>query len=248
MNLDKILFKSEKKTSYRDGDKCITMFNAEYPTSEVLLEAANQSRVSDAGINVPAMRAVTPFGDKWAIVTDFVDGKTFAQIIAEYPEKKEEYLAKFVNLQLEIFSKKCPLLNRQSDKIKQKLLKCELKASTRFDLLRKLEILPKHDKICHGNFSLQNIIEGKDGKLYVVDWSDATQGNASADVARTYLLFWLGGDISGASRYLELFCEKSHTDKSYFEKWLPLVAASRYVKGNENEREFLRSWIEREHE
>ena len=78
---------------------------------------------------------------------------------------------------------------------------------------------------------------------YILDWSHATQGNASADVARTYLLFWLAGDIAGADRYLELFCEKSNTAKQYVQKWMPIVAASQLVKANENEREFLYSWI-----
>ena len=69
-----------------------------------------------------------------------------------------------------------------------------------------------------------------------------TQGNASADVARTYLLFWLNGDKEGAEEYLKLFCDKSETPKQYVQKWMPIVAASQSVKGNEKEREFLLSW------
>ena len=71
-----------------------------------------------------------------------------------------------------------------------------------------------------------------------------TQGNASADVARTYLLFWLSGDISGAEKYLDLFCEKSGTEKRYVQKWIPIVAASQLVKGKKTEREFLLHWID----
>ena len=66
---------------------------------------------------------------------------------------------------------------------------------------------------------------------------------ASADVARTYLLFWLNGDISGAELYLDTFCKKSDTAKQYVQKWMPIVAASQSVKGNEKEREFLMSWV-----
>ena len=81
------------------------------------------------------------------------------------------------------------------------------------------------------------------GDLYVIDWSHATQGNASADVARTYLLFCLSGDITGAEYYLNTFCKKSDTAKQYVQKWMPIVAASQSVKGNEKEREFLISWV-----
>ena len=57
------------------------------------------------------------------------------------------------------------------------------------------------------------------------------------------MLFWLGGDIDGAEKYLSLFCAKSHTAKQYVQKWMPIVAASQTVKGNEKEREFLLTWV-----
>lgn len=69
-----------------------------------------------------------------------------------------------------------------------------------------------------------------------------TQGNASADVARTYLLFWLNGDSEGADEYLDMFCKKSGTPRHYVQKWMPIVAASQSVKGKEKERVFLLSW------
>ena len=103
--------------------------------------------------------------------------------------------------------------------------------------------MPKHTKLCHGDFNPSNIIITDDDKAYILDWSHATQGNASADAARTYLLFWLAGDIEGAKTYLELFCQKSNTAKQYVEKWMPIVAASQSVKGNEKEREFLHTWV-----
>ena len=82
-----------------------------------------------------------------------------------------------------------------------------------------------------------------DGGYAVLDWAHATQGNASADVARTYLLFWLNGDMDGAEQYLDLFCKKSDTAKQYVQKWLPIVAASQSVKGKPEEREFLMGWV-----
>ena len=93
-------------------------------------------------------------------------------------------------------------------------------------------------------FSSSNVIITDDGTPYIIDWSHATQGNASADAARTYLLFWLNGDIDAAKKYLNLFCEKSDTAIQYVQKWMPIVAASQTVKGNAAEREFLHSWID----
>ena len=73
--------------------------------------------------------------------------------------------------------------------------------------------------------------------------SDATQGNAAADAARTYLLFSLAGDKETADLYLRTFCEKSDTAMQYVQKWLPIVAASQSVKGNPEERQFLLGWV-----
>lgn len=44
--------------------------------------------------------------------------------------------------------------------------------------------------------------------------------------------------------YLDLFCKKSDTAKHYVQKWMPIVAASQSVKGNEKEKELLLSWVD----
>lgn len=244
MNLDRIIAVRNKKTIYRDGDLCMKVFNEDYSKADVLNEALNQARIEETGLNIPRVREVTVIDGKWTIVSDYVRGKTLAALMEEHPEKKEEYLELFVDLQLEMHSKTCPLLNKLKDKMHRKISQTDLDATTRYDLHTRLESMPKHNKVCHGDFCPDNIIIAEDGTPYILDWSHATQGNASADAARTYLLFWLNGDIDGAKRYLKLFCDKSNTAMQYVQKWMPIVAASQMVKGNEKEREFLHSWID----
>ena len=140
--------------------------------------------------------------------------------------------------------KSCPMLGKLKDKMNRKISQTDFNATVRYDLHTRLNSMPKHNKLCHGDFNPSNIIISDNGIPYIIDWSHATQGNASADAARTYLLFWLNGDISGAKKYLSLFCDKSNTAMQYVQKWMPIVAASQSVKGNETEREFLRSWID----
>ena len=244
MNLDRIIAVRKQKPIYRDGDLCMKVFNEDYSKADVLNEALNQARIEETGLNIPRVREVTVIDGKWTIVSDYVRGKTLAALMEEHPEKKEEYLELFVDLQLEMHSKTCPLLNKLKDKMHRKISQTDLDATTRYDLHTRLESMPKHNKVCHGDFCPDNIIIAEDGTPYILDWSHATQGNASADAARTYLLFWLNGDIDGAKRYLKLFCDKSNTAMQYVQKWMPIVAASQMVKGNEKEREFLHSWID----
>lgn len=244
MKLDRVIAVRNNKTVYRDGDNCVKVFDSEFSKADILNEALNQARVEETGLNVPKIKEVTMIDGNWAIVSEFIKGKTLARLMEENPEKKHEYLELFVDLQIEVQSKKCPLLNKLKDKMNRKIQQAYLDATTRYDLHTRLEGMPKHTKLCHGDFNPSNVIIAEDGTPYVIDWSHATQGNASADVARTYLLFWLAGEIEDANEYLNLFCRKTDTAKQYVQKWMPIVAASQSVKGNAKEREFLLSWVD----
>ncbi len=244
MKLDKIIAVRNNKTIYRDGDKCIKVFNSEFSKADILNEALNQARIEETGINIPKVIEVTTVDGKWAIVSEFIEGKTLAELMEENPAKKDEYLEMFVDLQISVQSNTCRQLNKLKDKMNRKISETDLDATTRYELHTRLEGMPKHKKVCHGDFNPSNVIISNDGTAYVIDWSHATQGNASADAARTYLLFCLNNDEETAKKYLDLFCEKSDTAKQYVQKWMPIVAASQSVKGNAEEREFLLSWVD----
>lgn len=243
MNLNVVIAQRPDKTIYRDGDKCIKVFSEGYAKADILNEAMNQARVEELGLHIPKILAVTMVEGKWAIVSEFIEGKTLAQLMKEEPEKKDEYLDFFVELQLHVQEQTCTQLKRLQDKMSMKIDQAALDATTRYDLHTRLEGMPKHKKVCHGDFNPSNIIITADGTPYIIDWSHATQGNASADAARTYLLFCLEGDTETAEKYLNLFCKKSDTAKQYVQKWLPIVAASQSVKGKEEEKEFLMHWV-----
>ena len=244
MKLDRVIAVRNSKTVYRDGDACIKVFDEEYSKADVLNEALNQARIEETGLNIPKIREVLTIDGKWAIVSDYIKGKTLAQLMKDNPEKKEEYIELLVDLQMEVHSKRSPLLNKLRDKMNMKISMADLNDATKYELHTRLNGMPKHTKVCHGDFNPGNIIIGEDGKAYIIDWSHATQGNAAADAARTYLLFRLDYDAEDAEKYLELFCKKSATENKYIQKWLPVVASSQSVKGNAKEREFLLSWAD----
>ena len=243
MKLDNIIAKRSNKTIYRDGDRCVKVFAEDFSKADVLNEALNQARVESTGLNIPAIREVTVVGGTWAIATDFIEGKTLSQLMKENPEKKAEYIELLVDIQMNIHTLKCPLLTKLKDKMHRKISSSSIDATVRYELHTRLEGMPKHNKLLHGDLCPSNIIITEEGSPYVIDWAHATQGNASADAARTYLTFKLSGDDEGAEIYLNTFCRKSDTAKQYVQKWMPIVAASQSVKGNEAEREFLMSWV-----
>ncbi len=231
------------KTVYREGDRCIKVFAEDFSKADVLNEALNQARVETTGLRMPAIHSVNTLDGKWAITTDYIEGKTLSQLMKECPEKKESYIELLVDIQLSIHEKKCPLLTKLKDKMHRKISSSKIDATVRYELHTRLEGMPKHDKLCHGDLCPSNVIIAEDGTPYIIDWAHATQGNASADAARTYLTFMLSGDRDAAESYLDLFCKKSDTAKQYVQKWMPIVAASQSVKGNATERELLMSWV-----
>lgn len=244
MNLDNIIAERTNKVIYRDGDRTIKVFDENYSKADVINEAHNQALIETTGLNIPKILGINTIDGKWAIIYDYIPGKTLAQLMEEEPEKKNQYLEMLVDLQIDMHSRTCPMLKKLKDKMNGKISQAELDATTRYDLHTRLEGMPKHKKVCHGDFNPSNIIiREDDGTPFIIDWSHATQGNASADAARTYLLFCLNGDIEGGKTYLDLFCKKSDTARQYVQKWMPIVAASQSVKGNEHEREFLLSWV-----
>ena len=244
MKLDNVIAIRASKVVYRDGDKAIKVFDADYSKADVLNEALNQGRVEETGLNIPKILEVSKIDGKWAIVTEYISGTTLSELMEKNPDKLDEYLELFVDLQLKVHSKRCPMLNKLKDKMNRKISQADIPETTRYDLHTRLEGMPKHTKVCHGDFNPSNIIITESGIPYIIDWAHATQGNASADVARTYLLFCLNGKRDLADKYVTLFCKKSGTELRYVQKWLPIVAASQSVKGKPEERDFLHGWID----
>ncbi len=233
----------EHKKIYRDGDKLVKEFDETFTKAEVLNEALNTARVEETGLKIPKLLNVSKTDNGWAITSEYIEGRTLSELMSENPEKEDEYLEKFVELQLEIHSKNAPHLNKIKDKMHAKISASSYEATLRYDLHNRLEGMKKHTKVLHGDFCPSNIVVTPDGDYYVIDWAHATQGNASADAARTYLTFNLQGNKELADKYLELFCKKADIAKQLVWQWMPIVACSESVKNIPSEKELLDSWV-----
>ncbi len=240
-SLNNIVLQRENKTLYIDGDKIIKLYVKNHTKSYVLNEAINHARVEEnTNLNIPKLLEVPKINDQWALVVENVEGKTLAQLMQENPDKLDLYLNMFVDIQLEVLSQSVTLLNRIKDKFRRKIANLTtIDESTRFELLQKLEGMKNHAKLCHGDFNPSNIIIKNDGSHYILDWAHATQGNASADVARTYLIFKMENKDDLAEQYLKLFAQKSGIEVKHIQRWIPLVAAEQLEKGKPEEQEFL---------
>ena len=240
MNLDRVIAVRNDKTVYRDNDLCIKVFHGGYSKSDVLHEAYNHACVEDSGLNIPHLHEVTRTaqGD-WAIVSDYVQGKTFAQQLKETPAQAEEILSEFCDLHLSILSRTAPQVAPLQPKLRNRIMQAQLPMTTRYDLLRRLDTMPVHHKLLHGDFNPSNLIRREDGSVCIIDWSHVTQGNATADAVGTTLLFALQNETAFAARYLQMFAGRSGTDMAYILRWVPIVAAAWSVTMPEKKRAYL---------
>jgi len=244
LNLSNVIAKRSNKTIYRDGDKCIKLFDKDFSKADVLNEALNLARVGETELNVPKILEVTMVDGSWVIVYEYIEGKTLTEIIAEDPDNIHKYMDLMIDLQITVNNQKCPLLAKLRDKMVRKISLTTFDESVKYELHTHLDGMPRHNKVCHGDFRPSNIIITPNNTPYIIDWSHATQGNASADIARTYLVYLLNNQKENAEYYMNRYCEKTDTPRVYIERWVRIVAASQTVKGNAKEIEFLSRMVD----
>lgn len=244
-NLNNPIAERPTKTVYKDCDKTIKLFVENYLESNILNEALNQVRVKEAtDLNIPKLIEVGKIGNRWALVFEHIEGTPLNKLMEEHPEKLDEYLNMFVDIQLNVLSHTVPLLNRIKDKFRRKLTATScIDENTKFDLLQRLEGMEEQTKLCHGDFNPSNIIIKDDGSAYIIDWAHVTKGSGAADAARTFLLFSMEGKDEIAKKYIELFAKKSNIAVKDVQRWLPIVAATQMTKEKAEEQEFLSKWI-----
>jgi thiamine kinase-like enzyme len=244
--LDTKIAERKNKEVFKEDGKTIKLFVKGYSKADILNEALTQARVEEGtNLKIPKLLEVTKINDRWALISEYIEGDTLEELMHKHPKKLDEYLEIFVNIQLSIHSKQVPLLNRIKDKFKRKLLNANnIDENTKYELLQRLEGMKDHIKLGHGDYTPSNIVITEDGDYYILDWAHATQGNASADCARTFLTFSLHNNEELAEKYLDLFSNKSGIEKSHIQRWIPIVAATQLTKNIEEEKEILKKWID----
>ena len=238
-----ILEEKSNKTVYREGNVIIKEFVPSHPKDNVFNEAYIHACVEACGLSIPKILSVAPSNGGWALTMEYVGGKTLAQMIDEDPDHAEEYLEKLVDIQLEVGSFRVPKLRNTRSKMAE-IIKgmTEVDATTRYELLQRIQGMKQHTKLCHGDFVPSNVIIRDDGSWCVLDWAHATSGNAGADAAITYMRFSLENP-EYADQYLRIFCRKADMALQYIQKWMPIVAAAQLTKHKESEKELLEQWV-----
>ena len=243
-NLNNIVCIKTNKTIYKEDNYLIKLYEDNIEVSKILNEALNQQRVMEnTDLNIPKLIEVTKIGDKWAIVMEYVDGINLEQYLEEHQDRIDDVLEILVATQIKILGYRVPLLTRSKELYSYKISKNEaLNDEKRKELLIKLEESKNHSKLCHGDLSLSNIVVKSDGSIWILDWAHASQGNAEADAARTYLTMLLNNKEM-AIKYINKFSEKTKINIDAIKAWVPIIAGGQLQKNTEekSEKDFIDS-------
>ncbi len=244
-NLNDVMVERYNKTVYFDNGRTIKLFKEHYSKAQILNEALIHARIEeDTDLQIPKLQEIAKINDRWAIVLDHIYGRSLQNMMDDHPENMDELLRLFVDIQKEVLSRSVPMLGRIKEKFRRKLTSTDLiDNGTKYELLQRLEGMQNKFCLCHGDFNPSNVIIDDNGDWHVIDWAHATQGNEEADAARTYLLFCMDNKIELGAKYLDVFSEKLGINKIEILRWVPLVAATQYTKGREEEKTFLEKWF-----
>ena len=239
-----VLLERTDKVVPRDKDTVLKIFGPSYKVSAVLNEAMNEARAAETGLPVARVLEVLKVRDQWCIRREWVEGKTLAETMAADKKNLLRYLKEFVAIQCEIFSKTSERMGNLAEKLDKQISASVLPKETRYDLHMRLQSMPRGKALCHGDFNPTNVIITPDGEWRVIDWSHVRLGDPLADVARTYLLFWLSGHVAAAEKYMAIACEALKAKISDVQKWLPIVAAAESSKEQQSAKnhELLLHW------
>ncbi|MCA1055804.1 aminoglycoside phosphotransferase family protein [Rossellomorea aquimaris] len=211
---------------YLHDQKVIKVFNEHFPEGEAQYEANKQKLARSCGLPVPNIFEVTFIDGKQAIIMEYVEGKTFGDIVEDEKEKAASYMNRSIDIQIGIHTKKASELEPMNVKLRRQLESAKgLTKRQKHSLLEKLDGMIYEDRLCHGDFHLYNLIESANGSV-IIDWTDSSRGDIRADVYRTYLLY-SGVSMEMAELYMRLYCEKSGLSREEVLEWAPIIAGAR---------------------
>ncbi len=229
-----ILLERAHKVVKKDHGTVLKVFGPEYKVSAILNEAMNEARAAETGLPVAKVLEVLKIDGKWCIRREWIEGETLADATQRDRKNLMRYLRQFVAIQCEIFKKTSDRMGNLNDKLDKLISASPLPKETRYDLHVRLQSMPRGKALCHGDFNPTNVILTPKGDWRVIDWSHVRLGDPLADVANTYLLFWLTGYVAAAEKYMNLMCEALGANVPDVQKWLPIVAAAASAKSHDH--------------
>jgi hypothetical protein len=192
-------------------------------------EAANQAAVEGMGLPVPALHGVVAQSERWGIVSDRVNGTSFAQRMLANPTLVTGHLEALIDLQLRLQQTTAPFFAGVKQRLANHISRAPQLTPERKDaLISGLHAMPDGDQLCHFDFHPMNVLGGVNSPA-VIDWCDACRGTALADACRSHVLLEIHTEML-AALYLEHFCRMSQCSADELLAWRPYMLAAKLIE------------------
>jgi aminoglycoside phosphotransferase (APT) family kinase protein len=212
----------------------------------ILCEARYAEAARAAGAPAARLLGIESIDGRPASVWERIEGETLWQQVLDRPERSIEAGRRLAELQLALFALVAPVgLPSQYGRLVSKIRVAAARVDP--EVARAVDLIPARAgrlRLCHGDLHPSNVILSREGPV-IVDWYDASRGDAVADVARTCMT--LLGDGGAGPRhlpgsdgsmlesltdaYLERLWEPLGLDDERLQLWQGINAVARMAEG-----------------
>lgn len=176
-----------------DEDTLVKIYRDTVPQEDIDREIHCTEAVQGRGLPVPAYRGAVQFRCKRAILLEYIRGESMNAVMSSRKMDIVDVAKDFAAVHYRIHQ--CAMDALEPSRVRYERLLRRSEPQLGSDLmnrcLRLLDKLPDGDRLSHNDYHPGNLIYGPQG-LICIDWSDASQGDPLADVARTVQMFDYG--------------------------------------------------------
>jgi len=209
------------------NDQVLKLFLDWCPTHYAEYEARITQAIHEAGLPVPKIEGTIEIDGRLGVIFQRVEGSSMLKDMLSKPWKLVPSARQLADLHMAIHSCEVSGLPSQRQQLENAIRGVPtLPANTKQAVLDALAELPDGSLVCHGDYHPDNIIMSSSGPI-IIDWLTATQGNALADVARTWLLLGLGEPLPGTPMGWLIKLVRRSFLSIYLKRYLQLRPASR---------------------
>ncbi|MGN7454236.1 phosphotransferase enzyme family protein [Paenibacillus pasadenensis] len=248
-------------------DQILKWFKENIPRLAAEQEMTAARFAASAGLPVPRALFLSEWQGRPAIAFQRIEGRSMLAVLFRQPWRIASSGAALARLHVDIHTKGAGPdsgLPSQIDWLSRRIQAAPLLAEPeKAAAIAALHRLPAGRQLLHGDFHPGNVLLGKGGKLWVIDWMTAVYGHPAADAARTVLLLRtaalpaelsrLSGFLFEAVRSLLLrqyrrsYLRLSGLEAAELEAWmLPLAAARLCEELPPEEKLLLHKLVQRE--
>lgn len=176
-----------------DENTLVKIYRDTVPQADIDREIHCTEAIQGRGLPVPTYRGAVEFQGRRAILLEYIRGESMNATMSSGKKDVVEVARDFAAVHYRLHQ--CAMDSLEPSRARYERLLRRSEPQLGSDLMNRclklLDTLPDGDRLSHNDYHPGNLIYGPDG-LICIDWSDASQGDPLADVARTVQMFDYG--------------------------------------------------------